>query len=505
MAQGLGNIDMAINLSPSNYQTAKMAAKLRAQEAARQRAFEAAEAKKRFERGLGELGLRTGLGLASEVASGYMPWKVDKREREAEMHGVDVAGKKLGQKATQFELDEAGLKSRADTEFGRLGAIGGAEPWKSPQYKRHISLTPEDQSKIMEAQPGGPFSEPSKVDEDAYLHSKPLTPAEARARTAYAKRHQDLTKGAVETARVLRQGSGRLPGSRKDKKLDLQAATEGASPYKAETYLAERPPAPVRTGPRRGRDKGKKPLILPVHRESARRVHDHLNLNHNGLYTDWALERDPKEKGRKWDNMIAVAKKANPDFKVPKSAAAQLQDEGGFINQAASRAQRAAVAYARLALKARSNEAKKKYQARANELRALGLNLRNEELNFQERQQILQQIQIATANLQKELDQDTVTEETVVRDAQGRVIGKRKATRTTKGGVDPKAAQDRAASNIAAAQAATAGGSSAVEYYKEMLNEWKRNNPGKRPTQAEKDAMRNAAKTRASIEGAGSR
>jgi hypothetical protein len=243
---------MAINLSPSNYQTAKMAAKLRAQEAARQRAFEAAEAKKRFERGLGELGLRTGLGLASEFASGYMPWKVGEREREAEMHGVDVAGKKLGQKKTQFELDEAGLKSRAETEFGRLGAIGGAAPWESPQYKRPVSLTPEDRSKIKEAQSGaGPgqfYMEPSKVDEDAYLHSKPLTPAEARARTAWAQRHQDLTKGAVDTARVLRQGSGRLPGSRKDKKLDLRTATEGASPYKAETYLAERPPAADRRG-----------------------------------------------------------------------------------------------------------------------------------------------------------------------------------------------------------------------------------------------------------------
>jgi hypothetical protein len=233
---------MAINLSPSNYQTAKMAAKLRDQEAARQRAFEAAEARKRFERGLGELGLRTGLGLASEFASGYMPWKVDKRKREAEMHGVDVDGKKLGQKQTQFELDEAGLKSRAETEFGRLGAIGGAAPWESPQYKRPVSLTPEDRSKIKEAQSGaGPgqfYMEPSKVDEDAFLQSKPLTPAEARARTAYTKRHQDLTKGAVDIARVVRQGSGRLPGSRKDKKLDLQAATE--SPYDYRGYLAER-------------------------------------------------------------------------------------------------------------------------------------------------------------------------------------------------------------------------------------------------------------------------
>lgn len=111
-----------LGLGRNNYITAQMAARRREKESARERRFADSQRDKDIGRRFASQLLGTGTSLLGEYASGHMPWKVEKRGREAESHklGMDIGGQDLRSKTDAN--DENDLQKQVRAEVASLKA-----------------------------------------------------------------------------------------------------------------------------------------------------------------------------------------------------------------------------------------------------------------------------------------------------------------------------------------------------------------------------------------------
>ncbi len=278
----------------SNYTLQKKAAKDRALEAAKQRAFADSQANKNIGRNFLQGLLSTGTGLLGEYASGQMPWKVDERKDISALRGAQTglaeaqtAGA-TGRESRAGETHKWDMARNRDKEEARelfvrmrAGEDPGQRRMDIPEFKPPQQAVEQD----------GPLKiDPQfQVTQPELGGVAPMSKAEATAREAFRTAHaKEIGQAAQASAQFGKRGY--VEGDRaKVRTMDIDpTATGGVAGMLSErTDDAGLTKAALKR--RRGSGRGgKRDKPVKFGDENIRAIHEQMRLNNTlGDYNDY--------------------------------------------------------------------------------------------------------------------------------------------------------------------------------------------------------------------------